>query len=125
MSENAIDLLNKTVIRCNIVISDHPESGFIDDALLLRSKAQYHLGQLSGALNSIRILESKFPESALLLEASLWRIRCEWKNGIEDFALAKTLLILKYLNNEFLLSYFKSLITFFIIQVYQKILENL
>ena len=57
LSESAIDLLNKTIIRCNTVISDHPESRFVDDAILLRSKAQYHLGQLSGALNSIRILE--------------------------------------------------------------------
>ena len=100
MSENAIDLLNKTVIRCNIVISDHPESGFIDDALLLRSKAQYHLGQLSGALNSIRILESKFPESALLLEASLWKIRFDWKSVIENSALSKTLIFLSNLDKD-------------------------
>ena len=100
LSDNAIDLLNKTVIRCNTVLSDHPESRFIDDALLLRSKAQYHLGQLSAALNSIRILESKFPESTILLEASLWKIRCDWKSGIENSALSKTLIFLSNLDKD-------------------------
>jgi len=109
LSENAIDLLNKTIIRCNTVISDHPESRFVDDAILLRSKAQYHLGQLSGALNSIRILESKFPDSTLLLEASLWEIRCEWKNGVEDSALSKTLIFLTSLNKDEKLKNYKKL----------------
>tara|TARA_Y100001960_G_scaffold84564_1_gene90395 strand:+ start:26019 stop:27836 length:1818 start_codon:yes stop_codon:yes gene_type:complete len=100
LSDNALDLLNKTIIRCNKVLNDHPDSDFRDDALLLKSKALYHLGQISAALSTIRFLESEFPESQLLLEANLWKIRCEWKGGMENYALLKTLTFIANLDKE-------------------------
>ena len=36
LTDNTTELLNKTVARCNIVLSEYPESKFRDDALLLR-----------------------------------------------------------------------------------------
>ena len=69
LTDNTVDLLNKTVTRCNIVLTDYPESRFRDDAILLRAKAQYQLGEYSLATASLRILATEFPKSLLLQEA--------------------------------------------------------
>ncbi len=89
LTDNTVDLLNKTVSRCNIVLNDYPESRFRDDAILLRAKAQYHLGEFSLATASLRILATEFPETPLLQEAKLWQIKCDWKSGNQGTALTE------------------------------------
>ena len=90
LTDNTTELLNKTVARCNIVLSEYPESKFRDDALLLLAKAQYHLGEYSQSAASVRVLFAEFPESPLLTEANLWSIKCGWKSGTGETAREET-----------------------------------
>ena len=100
LTDNTVDLLNQTVTRCNIVMTEYPESRFRDDAILLRAKAQYHLGEFSSATASLRILATEFPESLLLQEARLWQIKCGWKSGDRETALTETIEFLQSLGEE-------------------------
>ena len=100
LSKKSEELLQKTIVRCNLVIAKYPESRFHDDALLLRAKALYYQGEFQLSKRSLERLNSEFPESPLLKEARLWTIRCQWKNESSRVSLEETLYFISELEND-------------------------
>ena len=78
---------NLTVEKCESVLVKFPNSRYVDDALLLMSKAQFYLGDFEKSKLNLEELIRRFPESDLKDEAILWSGRTAWKLG--QFSLAE------------------------------------
>ena len=56
-------LYSDAIIKCSKVLSDHPTSSWVDDALFIIGKSFYHLDQNAKAERKFRELLSSFPKS--------------------------------------------------------------
>ena len=81
ISNSEIKNYNLTVEKCESVLVKFPNSRYVDDALLLMSKAQYYLGDYQKSKINLEELVRRFPESNLKDEALLWTGRSVWKLG--------------------------------------------
>ena len=81
ISNAEIKNYNLTVEKCESVLVKFPNSRYVDDALLLMSKAQYYLGDYQKSKINLEELVRRFPESNLKDEALLWTGRSVWKLG--------------------------------------------
>lgn len=87
-NQKALDALEKTVQKSTRVVEEYPGSRWWDDALLLRGKAHYHRGEYALAEASFERLIAEAMGSSLVPEARLWALRCQWKLGYPEIALA-------------------------------------
>ena len=81
ISNAEIKNYNLTVEKCESVLVKFPNSRYVDDALLLMSKAQFYLGDYQKSKINLEELVRRFPESNLKDEALLWTGRSVWKLG--------------------------------------------
>ena len=88
ISNSEIKNYNLTVEKCESVLVKFPNSRYVDDALLLMSKAQFYLGDYQKSKINLEELVRRFPESNLKDEALLWTGRAVWKLG--QFTLAES-----------------------------------
>ena len=86
LSKQAEEALDKTIVNCNIVLEDFPESKLRDDALFLSAKSYYYRGEFSTAKKRLFRLKREHPASPFLEEAYLWLSRCKWKLGETEAA---------------------------------------
>ncbi len=86
LSKQAEEALDKTIVNCNIVLEDFPESKLRDDALFLSAKSYYYRGEFSTAKKRLLRLKREHPASPFLEEAYLWLSRCKWKLGETEAA---------------------------------------
>ncbi|MFQ6608206.1 MAG: tetratricopeptide repeat protein [Fidelibacterota bacterium] len=87
LNKKAEEALDMTIVNCNIILEEYPESKLRDDALYLSAKAFYYLGDFSIAKKRLFRLQKEHPESPYLEESSLWLSKCRWKLGETDAAL--------------------------------------
>ncbi len=81
ISNSELKNYNLTVEKCESVLVKFPNSRYVDDALLLMSKAQFYLGDYQKSKINLEELVRRFPESNLKDEALLWTGRSVWKLG--------------------------------------------
>ena len=81
ISNSELKNYNLTVEKCELVLVKFPNSRYVDDALLLMSKAQFYLGDYQKSKINLEELVRRFPESNLKDEALLWTGRSVWKLG--------------------------------------------
>lgn len=68
-------LLEITIQKCEKIVTYHPKSKWVDDAIFLMSKSFYWMGEYENALRKIDELEIYFPDSPFLEEALFLRGR--------------------------------------------------
>ena len=85
-SSAEIELYNKAIKKASKVITFHPKSKLVDDALLLMGKAFYRKSEYSKALRKFDELITNFPESKLVFEATFWLGRSYYANGNHERA---------------------------------------
>ena len=86
LTKKAEEALDKTIVNCNIVLEDFPESKLRDNALFLSAKSYYYRGEFSTAKKRLLRLKREHPASPFLEEAFLWLSRCKWKLGETEAA---------------------------------------
>ena len=86
LSKKGEEALDKTIVNCNIVLEDFPESKLRDNALFLSAKSYYYRGEFSTAKKRLLRLKREHPASPFLEEAFLWLSRCKWKLGETEAA---------------------------------------
>jgi len=69
------------------VITDHPDSKYVDDALFIIGKSYYHLGDFSKAERKFRELLAAYPESDYYDRALFYLGKCRLKQ--EEYILAR------------------------------------
>ena len=52
----AMDNYGKTIQKCKIVLSDFPESKYVNDAILLMAKAQFYRSEYDNAISNLKII---------------------------------------------------------------------
>ena len=86
LSSSEIELYNKAINKASKVLTFHPKSKLVDDALLLMGKAFYHKGEFSKALRKFDELITNFPESNLVYEATFWLGKSYYASGDHEEA---------------------------------------
>lgn len=86
LSNAELQNYNLAVDKCESVLVKFPNSRYVDDALLLMSKAQFYLGEYQKSKINLEELVRRFPESKLKDEALLWTGRSVWKLGQFELA---------------------------------------
>ncbi len=74
--------------KCSNILSFHPESALVDDALLLIGKSYFYQTEYLKAERKFSELLSQFPTSSLAPEAELWLVKTMIRLGKNDEALA-------------------------------------
>ena len=77
-SSTIVDLLDKTIQRCNIVIDQYPDSKFIHPALSLKSKALFYKKDYVLSRSTLEKLSSYPINELLKIESKLWVFKCNW-----------------------------------------------
>ncbi len=72
--------------KCSKLLQFHPESQFIDDALLMIGKSYYYQNDHQQAERKLRELIDQFPESDLVLEARLFLANTLYRSNMKDGA---------------------------------------
>ncbi len=78
--------LASVVEKCSKLLQEHPNSAYVDDALLMIGKAFYYQGDYTRADRKFKELLTTYPESNLVLEARLWMAYAEYKENNLDQA---------------------------------------
>ena len=73
LSTRTEDLYEQAAQKALIVMEDHPESDWVDDAAFLTARALYWRGNYSHAIKNLINLEENFPQSPFLKKARYWR----------------------------------------------------
>ena len=73
-----IDLLDKTIQRCNIVIDQYSDSKFIQPALLLKAKALFYKKDYVLSRSTLEKLSLYPIHESLKIESKLWVYKCDW-----------------------------------------------
>jgi len=81
--------LIKVVEKCSQILQFHPESGYVDDALLMLGKAFYYQKNYQKGIRKFEELLAQ-PESDLILETKLWIGKTQIK--LKDFENALSIL---------------------------------
>ena len=55
----AMDNYGKTIQKCKVVLSEYPESKYVNDAILLMAKAQFYRSEYDNAISNLRIIFDK------------------------------------------------------------------
>ena len=90
----AIDNYGKTIQKCKIVLSDFPESRYVNDAILLMAKAQFYRSEYDEAISNLRIIYNK-GNVEQIAEAKYWSAVCKWKKGKTQTAITELKEIIK------------------------------
>ena len=90
----AIDNYGKTIQKCKIVLSDFPESRYVNDAILLMAKAQFYRSEYDEAISNLRIIYNK-GNVEQIAEAKYWSAVCKWKKGKTQTAINELKEIIK------------------------------
>lgn len=67
--------------KCEMLITKHPDSKYIDDAVLLMGKCYFRLEQHSEAITKFRELEANFPDSNLNEEGQFYMAKAYLEKG--------------------------------------------
>ena len=86
-SSSTADLYDKAIKKASKILTFHPKSRLVDDALLLMGKAFYGKKEYLKAVRKFSELIDNFPKSDLVFEASFWRGTCYYATG--DYARAE------------------------------------
>ena len=78
--------LTTVVVKCSKLLQDHPDSKFVDDALLMIGKAFFYQGDFTGADRKFKELLTTYPQSGLVMEARVWMAYAEYKEKNLDRA---------------------------------------
>jgi len=90
----AIDNYGKTIQKCKIVLSDFPESRYVNDAILLMAKAQFYRSEYDEAISNLKIIYNK-GNIEQIAEAKYWSAVCKWKKGKTQTAINELKEIIK------------------------------
>ncbi len=94
VSAAAKQKLTVVIDKCSSILSFHPTSSLVDDALLLIGKSYYYQGEYLKAERKFQELVEQYPTSPLILESKLWRSRTlERLNRQEDAVSLLTTLV--------------------------------
>ncbi len=66
------DKYDKVIEKCEMVITTHPNSKYVDDAILLMGKCLYEQGEYEAAIVKFEELKVNFPDSKLNREGQLY-----------------------------------------------------
>lgn len=77
-SEQIIKKFDKVIEKCSKLIQFYPQSGLVDDALLLIGKSYAYCDEHESAIRKFQELLDNFPNSDLSLEAKLWYAKSEY-----------------------------------------------
>lgn len=67
--------LTLVIDKCSSILSFHPSSSLVDDALLLIGKSYFYQGEYVKAERKFLELNEQFPRSSLALESRLWHAK--------------------------------------------------
>jgi len=77
----------EAIKKCSKVLSEHPNSGWVDDALFVIGKSFYYLGDYAKAERKFRELLSSFPESQYADESRFFLGKSRYQ--LENYMLAR------------------------------------
>ncbi len=77
----------EAIKKCSKVLSEHPNSGWVDDALFVIGKSFYYLGDYAKAERKFRELLSSFPESQFADESRFFLGKSRYQ--LENYMLAR------------------------------------
>ena len=77
---SAMDKYGKTIEKSKKVIEEFPESRYVNEALLLMSKARYYRSDYDLAIADLKVIVRNGPIK-LIEEAKYWQALCKWKKG--------------------------------------------
>jgi TolA-binding protein len=81
VSPNVKAILEKAIQKCEKIVTYHPNSKYVDDAIYLMGKCFFEMEDYENTLRKIDELEIYFPDSPFLEEALLLRGRTYLKKG--------------------------------------------
>ena len=90
----AMDNYGKTIQKCKVVISEYPESKFVNEAILLMAKAQFYRTEYDNAISNLKLIFEK-GNTDQVAEAKYWSAACKWKKGKTQTAIEELQLIIK------------------------------
>ena len=77
---SAMDKYGKTIIKCQKVIEEFPESKYVKQAYLLMGKSRYYRSDYDLAIDNLNLVMNE-GSPKIIEEASYWRALCKWKKG--------------------------------------------
>ena len=89
---------DKVIEKCQQLITEHPKSKYVDDAILLMGKSQYAKGEYDQAAVTFQDLENNFPNSDLNVQGQLYLAKCQLE--LDDPASAASILQTLYDNKK-------------------------
>ena len=88
MPQSANSLLQKVIEKCSQILQFHPNSDYVDDALLMIGKSFYYQANYRKALRKFNELIVTQPHSDLILETNLWVGKTQMRLKDSDDGLA-------------------------------------
>ena len=95
------DLYRQAIAKASAVLDLHPNSRWVDDALLLIGKAFYWREEYGDALIKFQELQQNFPNSALVPEAIYWQGLTLWAMGRVNDARMSLRVLTEQLDSDF------------------------
>ncbi len=83
----AASLYQRAVEKASVVLTDHPDSKYVDDALYIIGKSWYHLGDYGRSERKFRELLAAYPESEFYEQALFYLGKCRVQQ--EEYILAR------------------------------------
>lgn len=77
---SAMDKYGKTIIKCQKVIEEFPDSKYVKQAYLLMGKSRYYRSDYDLAIDNLNLVMNE-GSPKIIEEASYWRALCKWKKG--------------------------------------------
>jgi TolA-binding protein len=90
-SATEIQKLDKTIEKASRLLQLHPDSKYVDDALLMLGECFYYKQEYPKALRKFEELTANFPKSHLVPRAQLWKAQVHIAR--EDFKSAEAVLL--------------------------------
>ncbi|MBI2619131.1 MAG: tetratricopeptide repeat protein [Ignavibacteriales bacterium] len=87
--------LTVVIDKCSYILSFHPSSALVDDALVLIGKSYFHQGDYLKAERKFAELLSGFPESSVAPEAELWFVKTLARLNKQDEAIEAAQLLVQ------------------------------
>ena len=111
-----MDNYGKTIQKCKVVLSEYPESKYVNDAILLMAKAQFYRSEYDNAISNLRIIFDK-GNLRQISESKYWSAVCKWKKGKTQTAIEELQNIIKSSNkNEIIAQSHLSLADIYLIE---------
>ena len=77
---SAMDKYGKTIIKCQKVIEEFPESKYVKQAYLLMGKSRYYRSDYDLAIDNLNLVMNE-GRPKVIEEARYWRALCKWRKG--------------------------------------------